>query len=70
MILYVCDKCHRRYKGIGSFYNLSVEYAGESRVNLPNDGKYMLCGKCCNELTHMLREWDGRILDNDENGGK
>lgn len=69
MILYVCDKCHKRFKSKGCFYNLTIEYAGVSDQHLPNDGKYMLCGKCCNELTHILREWNGRIFD-EENDGK
>lgn len=70
MILYVCDKCHTRYDRISCFYNLTIDYAGENKQNLPNDGKFLLCGKCSHELMHILREWNGRINNADENDGK
>lgn len=54
MIVYICDYCHT-VKKRSECYNLHLEYAGDSRVELVNDGNFILCGKCAGQLQHMLR---------------
>lgn len=54
MIVYRCDMCQTVHESIGEMFNVKVCYAGSSRVSLPRDGEYQVCGKCENKLLRSL----------------
>ena len=66
MTVYRCDKCGAIHEKISEMYNVAINYAGRSTVNLPKGGKFQTCGKCTAEILNILNAWKKDDKQEDE----
>lgn len=66
MICYKCDMCGDLHYDIGEMNNVKISYAGKASVAYINNGEYLVCDKCENELTELLNTARRKIKEKDE----
>lgn len=66
MICYKCDMCGDLHYDIGEMNNVKISYAGKASVTYINNGEYLVCHKCENDLTELLNTARRKIKEKDE----
>ncbi len=61
MICYKCDMCGDLHYDIGEMDNVKIYYAGNAHVTYPNNGDFIVCGKCKTTLINMLMQTKNNI---------